>query len=41
LTPFTHDYSFIDTYGAELSEIIENSEEYKGTKRNRLLKRLV
>lgn len=41
LTPFTHDYSFIDTYGVELSEIIENSEEYKGTRRNRLLKRLV
>ncbi len=41
LTPFTYDYSFIDTYCTELSEIVENSEEYKGTKQNRLLKLLI
>lgn len=41
LTPFTYDYSFIDTYKDELSKIIENCEEFKGNKQNRLLKLFV
>lgn len=41
LTPYSHDYSYIDTYKAELLDIIEHCEDYKGTKRNRLLKMLV
>lgn len=41
LTPHTHDYSYIDTYKSELLDIIEQCQDYKGTKRNRLLKMLV
>ncbi len=40
LTPLAFDYSKINTYKNELSDIIEQSQEYKGIKRNRLLKLL-
>ena len=41
LTPLTSDYSKINAYKNELSDIIEQSQEYKGTKKNRLLKSLL
>ena len=38
LTPLTCDYSSIETYKAQLSNIIDQSTNFKGTKKNRLLK---